>query len=332
MVKSELLSSTEALGAGVLACKADLIDFPLKFAGEVADYVRVTGTVQRVASRFSLASAAMANISMGRRTFLSYEKDSRKLAAMRMPVVIANLYGNGLQVRDTGCLLFTPESNQDALDSVIMLYRVCEDSKVLLPGIINVDFPDLMEPVTIPTEQSVNKFLPGLRVRKLDVKNPFSIIYNADERAQQTAMDNALQLIEKLGESWKKTFKRDFSIADKYHVDDAEVVIVVAGSQALTGKAAVDTLRGQGKKVGLLSLKMIRPWPAELVSDAVGEKKVGVVDTDVSIGATGILYSEVRSCFDGFCSGFVAKRRLQEKDFIDIFSRLETNEEERVWI
>ena len=332
MVKTELLSGTEALGNGVLACKADLIDFPLKFSSEVADCVRKTGSVQGVASRFSLASAAMANISMGRRTFLAYENDSKKLAEMRMPVVIANLYGCGLRVRDNGCLLFTPETNQDIIDSVIQLYRVCEDPKVLLPGIINIDSPDLMEPVIVPTEQAVNKFLSPLKVSRLDVKNPLSIIYDADPKAQQDAMENALNLIENLGEKWKKAFKRDFNLAEKYHTDDAELVIVISGSQASTGKVVVDQLRSQGKKVGILGMKVIRPWPAEFVADAIGEKKVGVIDQDVSIGANGILYSEVKSCFDGFCSGFIVKRRLQEKDFVDIFDRLEKNEEERLWL
>jgi len=70
----------------------------------------------------------------------------------------------------------------------------------------------------------------------------------------------------------------------------------------------------------------------DFIAEALNNKKVAVIDQDVSIGASGILYSEVRSCFKGFCSGFVATRRLQDADFIEIFERLDKDCEERLWI
>lgn len=270
----------------------------------------------------------------------------------RLPIVIANVsrplgafsirqdHSDVLSLRDSGCLTFMPENNTELVESVVQAYKACEDQKVMLPAVVNIDMPQLAEPVLLPNELFTKRYLQAPRLlHKFDPKKPSYLnspeeAYAEFRRHQDKALRNALAIIESLSLEWKKKFKSPLPIAETYKTEDADHVIVMAGYHSPTAKEAVDNLRKQGKKVGLLRLRVIRPWPAEHVRNALkGAKKVAVYDQATSLGASGILYGEIKP-LTNFCVSFVAiGRHPTEKNFADMFDRLEKSEkEETVWL
>jgi pyruvate ferredoxin oxidoreductase alpha subunit len=134
----------------------------------------------------------------------------------------------------------------------------------------------------------------------------------------------------KINEKWKLKFKRYYPCVEKYYLEGSDYAIVISGSESSTAKAAVNKLREQGEKVGLLRIRVLRPFPADDVQNALKDiKKIAVIDKDISLGSSGILHSEIKS----ISSNFIATSRLSEKDIFDIYKRLkESEEEESVWL
>ena len=116
-------------------------------------------------------------------------------------------------------------------------------------------------------------------------------------RAHQEAMTRAKTAIKEVDELYGKRFGRSYGgLLDEYRCDGAEAVIVAMGTIASTARAAVDRLRGDGKHVGLVKLKAVRPFPAEEFTQ-IGEKveAIGVLDRNISLGEGGVTYNSVRS-------------------------------------
>ncbi len=330
-MKSDLISGTGAVSYALKLARAEVIVNNPMSCNNIAK-IDFPCEVFDAESPSSAVSYAVASELLEKRTFLTEISDASLLSFMRLPVVSAS-FNNILSLRDSGTILFLPESNQEILDSVIQAYRLCEDNKVMLPASINMDLPRLRENVSLFTEQSVDKFLPKLKLHnKIDIKHPLSFgVYDCDSDfmvQMQKAMENAKNLIEKLGETWSKKFRRPFSCLEEYMTEDAEFVFVVYGSNSMTCKAVVNRLREQGEKVGVLRIRIARPWP-DVKLDA---KKVAVID-DISLGSSGILYTELRKNYSGFCSDYISYGQMNEKDFEQIFERLKKGDkEERVWL
>jgi pyruvate ferredoxin oxidoreductase alpha subunit len=242
-------------------------------------------------------------------------------------------------MRDAGWLLFLAESQQELLDTLVMAYRISEDSKVLLPSLVNVDgIANMRDPVNVPNKKVIGNFLPKLRMpRKIKdnvaVGGPVLEGYEEFREQQQLAMRNALALIEKTAEKWKEKFKRPYGLVEKYLMDDADYAIVTGGFYSAAARNAIRLLRSQGEKVGLLRARVVRPWPYSHIADALKNvRKIAVVDRGVSLGATGFMHNELRSVH-AFCSSFISFKPLAEKDFLEVFSRLKKGEKaESVWV
>jgi pyruvate ferredoxin oxidoreductase alpha subunit len=128
----------------------------------------------------------------------------------------------------------------------------------------------------------------------LDAKQPLSMgMYATPEYYMEfryevdQAMNRAADLIRSAGKEFGAKFGRDYScLVEKYHLDDAEIAIVALGSVCGTIKDAIDEMRAEGKKVGLLRIITYRPFPADDVREALkGIKKIGVFEKNLSIGA-----------------------------------------------
>ncbi len=108
------------------------------------------------------------------------------------------------------------------------------------------------------------------------------------------AMQNALQVHAEVASDFASHFGRKYGVIEPYRLEDAETVIVMAGSFSTKGKAAVDRWRGAGKKVGLVRVRMIRPWPAAALTAALANRRaVAVIDQNLSPGSGGILFTEL---------------------------------------
>lgn len=268
----------------------------------------------------SLAGSRVFTASASQGLALMYEPYFRA-STLRLPVVMAvanremispqTLWGgpqDSLTVRDAGWLQIYVEDNQEILDTVIMAYRLAEDKNVLLP--INVCFDGfylshMSERVEIPEQADVDAFLPKYHPEHiiLDPLRPMAVdpLTNGNLLCEyrykhMQAQQNALKLIEELDQEFGKRFGRSYGGAvEEYRCDDADYVIVAMGSMVGVAKDCVDKARDAGKKVGLLKIRMVRPFPSDRVAAVLkGKKAYGVIDRNVSFGwNTGIIYEEV---------------------------------------
>jgi pyruvate/2-oxoacid:ferredoxin oxidoreductase alpha subunit len=328
-MKDELLDSYESAAVGA---KLSKIGFLAKHGGMVNKKLKEIlneeeCSIMDVESQSAALSATIAAEACGKRSFLSLDsissaKEFLTASYLRLPIVAVS--SDITAARDLGWLVFLPENNQEILDTVIQAYRVCEDSKVLLPAVIKIDFP-IRENVLPPSDKSVSNFLPKLRLKtKLDLHNPMILNTDGDFRdQQQKAMENALKAIGAVNEKWETKFKRFYPTVEEYF-PESDYLIVTAGSDSPTAKAAVNKLREQGESIGLVRIRSLRPFPDIKVLEG---KKVAVIDRDISLGSAGIIHSEL-----GY-SSYISKRPINERDVFDIYNRLKASEkEETVWI
>jgi pyruvate ferredoxin oxidoreductase alpha subunit len=279
-------------------------------------------------SEHSMMMAAGAAAATGVRTFtatssqgLVYAMEALyTVAGWRVPLVLVNVsrglsapitlgadHNDVLAARDTGFIQLHAETCQEVLDSVLMAFRIAEDRRVSLPVLVNLDGFHLSftrEAVELPEVEQVRRFLPPFE--------PTHPVFRASQPVAQGvavldgsaysyfryqvhyAMRNALEVYAESAADFESLFGRRYDPLDAYRLDDAETVLVMAGSFSTKGKAAVEGWRAQGRRVGLVRSRMIRPWPAtQLTAALAGRRAVGVIDQNLSPGLGGILYQEV---------------------------------------
>lgn len=216
-------------------------------------------------------------------------------------------FGDALDQRDTSWIQIYVEDAQEIMDMMIQAYRIAEDKRVLLPVAIAYEgfaISHYLEPVTLPDQKKVDAFLPTYEPDRslANVERPIQMgISDAGNLTteiryqQQVAMENAKQVIEEVDREYGEVFGRSYGgLIEEVMMDDAEVAILTMGSIVSTSRIAVKELRQQGLKVGLLKLRVFRPFPWERILEiAKGVKMIVVLDRDISIGSTGIVYSEV---------------------------------------
>lgn len=218
--------------------------------------------------------------------------------AISAPLSIWNDQQDSIALRDSGWIQLYAEDVQESFDLHLLAYRVAEDHRVLLPVFVCFDgfiISHTYEPVDIPDIKDVQAYIPPYDpVNKLDASEPLSMgMYATPEYYMEfryeidRAMDRALLVLKQAGKEFKDKFGRDYSeLVESYKLEDAEVAIVAMGSICGTIKDAVDEMRADGKKVGLLKIRSFRPFPAEDVRKALsGIKKVGVFEKNISIGS-----------------------------------------------
>ena len=121
------------------------------------------------------------------------------------------------------------------------------------------------------------------------------VYYMESKRLQAQAMMDAKDVIRKVGAEFGEMTGRTYGLIEQYQMDDAEEAIVIIGSSAGTAKEAINELRAQGKKVGLIKVRSFRPFPAEDIVEALRHvKSFAVMDKDDSFNAhCGPMFAEV---------------------------------------
>ena len=280
----------------------------------------------KVESEHSVMAACIGAASAGARAFTATSSQGLALmhellhwaAGARLPIVMANVnraMGPGWSIwteqtdslaqRDTGWLQFYCESNQEVLDTVIQAFKIAE--QVLLPTMLVLDafvLSHTQEPVDIPDQELVDSYLPPYRARyKLDTRDPHAFNglvspahYMELRYKMQRAMEEAVEVARQADEGFREVFGRSYGLVEKYHLEDAEVVLVTSATITSTARVVVDELREEGHKIGLLKMRMFRPFPAEDVREALaGASKVAVIDRNISFGHGGIFAEEIKS-------------------------------------
>lgn len=232
--------------------------------------------------------------------------------AISAPINIWNDHQDAVSLRDTGWVQFHAEDIQEVVDLHLIAYKLAENKSIMLPVMVCMDgflLTHGMETVNIPSQEEVDKFLPPYKAPyKLDVENPMTLGPLVDPESYMEARfalnethKEALALIPKITAEFSKAFGRTYNgLVEGYQLKDAERVIVAMGSTCGTIKEVVDELRKKGKKVGLLKVTCLRPFPANEIYEALkNTAKVAVVDRALSIGSFAPLLSEIKASFFG---------------------------------
>jgi len=227
--------------------------------------------------------------------------------SLSSPINIHCDHSDSLASRDSGWIQIFSENTQEAYDSTIMAVKIAEQA--LLPAMVTTDgfiISHGMERIELVDDKAVPKFL-GERTAKvslLDVENPVTLgaldlqdYFFEHKRQEIDAMNGTLPIIEKVQKEFGAMFGREYTIIDLYHMDDAEVALVCMGSTGGTAKVAIDRLRAKGKKVGLVRIRVYRPFPVDVVKKALGNMRViGILDrSDTQSAMGGHLYNDIRS-------------------------------------
>lgn len=243
-------------------------------------------------------------------------------SSLRLPIVMSLVnravsgplnihcdHSDAMGVRDAGWIMLFSENNQEAYDNLIMAHRIAEHKDVLLPLMVCQDgfiTSHSIENIELIEDEKVKEFVGKYKPEHylLNDKEPIAIgpldlqAYLFEHKAQQgIAMRNAKKVIAEVSADFEKMTGRKYEFFEKYKLEDAETAIVCMNSTAGTAKAVVDKLRAEGKKVGLLKIRMFRPFPAEEVAEALRNlKAVAILDKADSLNAAGgALFEDVTS-------------------------------------
>ncbi|HJX09388.1 MAG TPA: pyruvate ferredoxin oxidoreductase [Candidatus Binatia bacterium] len=238
-------------------------------------------------------------------------------------------HNDAMAIRDMGWLICWVTSPQEALEHVLIGYRIAEDKKVRMPMALAMDGAFLTHSqhmVKIPSVEAAMKFLPqyDLAERRLHPDNPISVAPQVNEdwvmeirRQNWEAAKRARVVIKDAYKEFNDVFGDRYSAPyyfEEFMTDDAEAVLIGAGTVAAPARTAVRRLRAKGQKVGYVNLRWFRPFPTVELRECLSRfKAVGVIDRDFAHGSPdngGILMAEVRSCL------YPAKNRPAIVNFI----------------
>lgn len=227
--------------------------------------------------------------------------------ALSGPININCDHSDSMGARDAGWIQVYAENNQEVYDNFIQAYRISEHKDVHLPIMICQDGfitshalanIELCEDAEV--KQFVGEYTPDNYLLNADqplAVGPYAVsnYYMETKKAQVEAMKNAKQVILDVGAEFGKMTGRSYGFFEEYRLEDADYAVVIIGSAAGTTKDAIDELRAQGHKVGLLKLRVFRPFPAEEIAAALKNcKAIGIMDRAESFnGQAGPLAAEV---------------------------------------
>ena len=324
-----MLCRPDVVAAYPITPQSEVIEQLAKFhADGVLDceYVTVEGenSAQNVVCAATMAGgrAYTATSSYG----LVYMYDAMfNTAGYRAPVVMINVnreppgihavcsgQQDMISVRDSGWVQLIVESCQEIMDTTIMAFRLAEDYDIQLPVIVNYDgyyLSFLAEPVEIPAQQEVDDYLAVLKDQPpRPVLRPgvplgcgshgMGMGYVELRKKHMAAMERVKPKLEEIDEEFERAFGRSYSgQVEEYRTDDADIVLVTSGSAVGTARTVVDAKRDEGLKVGLVKIRLFRPFPVQRLSEALkGKKAIGVLDRSIAFGwDCGPLYQETRA-------------------------------------
>jgi len=341
-----------AVSDAVKQCDADVISaYPITPQTHIVEHLAelvANGELDAefipVESEHSAMSVCAGSSAAGARTFTATASQGLALmaeivycvSAMRLPVVMVvanrslnsplsiwNDHGDVMMVRDSGWVQIFVENGQEAYDHIFWSFRVGEDPRVLHPVMLNMDgfiVTHTIEPIEYWSDEMVKKFLPPFRPKyRLHPDNPVTMgafgppeIFTECKMAQEQALLAARPIIDKAWDELYQICGRRYLPVEKYRADDAKTLFLTMGSIGETAKVAVDEMREKGQEIGLVSLRLWRPFPFEEIKDAVkNAETLIVIDRALVFGGVGgPVASEVKAAL------FSEKKRPKVVNFI----------------
>jgi pyruvate ferredoxin oxidoreductase alpha subunit len=336
--KISVMEGSIAVAQAVKACRPKVVSaYPIspqthiveELAKMVADD-ELKAKYIRADSEFSAASVVYGSSATGVRSYTASSSQGLLLmtevlyamAGTRLPVVLTGVnrtvsapitiqpdHQDTMSLRDTGVIQLYVENSQEAYATHIQAFKIAEDHDVLLPVMVCMDgwiLTHSYEPIKIEDQERIDSYLPDYDpVYRLDTKNPLTYGSYADDEVPEFrlmmhfAMERAKKKIKAAAEEYKEVFGDYFGdLIEEYCCHDAEIILAAMGSVVGTIKEAVDLLREDGIKVGLLKVRAYRPFPGEEIIAAVKQAKVVVVlDKSISVGQGGQLATDIKAGF-----------------------------------
>ncbi len=311
--------------------------YPITPQTEIVEYVAKfpfsKGRVVPVESEHSAMAVSMGASASGARAFtassangLAYMAENIMVAGYyRLPIVMVavnrtlgppwNIWadqGDTLMLRDFAWLQFYCENNQEVLDTTLLAFRLAEDQRILMPVLVCMDafiISHTQTETTLPEQTEVDRYLPDLdlphRMRYDEARTLGGLAWPHEGLSQRLEIDEAMKRVpnvyQECRESFTETFGRDpGDVIQTFATDDAEIVLVASGTMATTAREVVRQRREAGEKVGLVKLKMFRPFPEAALREACqSATHMAVLDRNYAAGTGGIFWQDTRAAFHG---------------------------------
>ncbi len=311
--------------------------YPITPQTEIVEYVAgfpfTKGRVVPVESEHSAMGVSIGASLAGARAFTA--SSSNGLAYMTENVIVAGLYrlpivmvavnrtlgppwniwadqGDTLMLRDFPWLQLYCEDNQEVLDTTLLAFRLAEDRRVLLPALVAMDAfitSHTVAETRLPGQEEVDRFLPPLALpHRLRHERPVTVgglVWPHAATSQRLEIDRAMAaapaVLDECRRDFAEVFGREVGGAvEPFAVDDAESILVVSGSMASTAREVVRRLRERGERVGMIKVKLYRPFPEEALRRACRTaSRIGVLDRNYAAGMGGIFWQDTRAAFQG---------------------------------
>lgn len=310
------MANVDAIAAYPITPQTHIVErlADMVYDGELdAEYISVE-------SEHSAMSACLGTAAVGARTFTSTASQGMELmhevlfvaSAMRLPIVMAvanraisgplSIWGDHsdvMEVRDTGWVQIFVENGQESFDQTICAFKIAEDPRVFLPTMVHLDgfnLSHVIEPHYFLEQAEVDAFLPPLnRPNVLDPDNPVTLgafapptLFTEAKKAHHEALKNSKEVIKEIWAQFAEMTGRQYKPVETYKTEGAKVILMTMGSFGETASVAVDKMRSEGQEVGLVKLRLWRPFPFEEFRQAVqGAEVLVVLDRALSPGGPG---------------------------------------------
>ncbi len=377
--KHQFLEGSQAIAKAVEVCEPQVISaYPITPQTHIVEHLakmkadgELSAEYVYAESEFAAASIVLGASAAGSRAYTATTSQGLLLmtevlydiGGMQIPLVITvasravsgplNIWNDQQDIvtmRDAGWIQLFAETIQEAVDLHFVAYKVTE--KTNIPVMINVDgflLTHTAEPVIIPEKELIKKYLPTFNPKvKLDPENPKTFGAFADPSRYQYVREkfhNDLLQSEKvvrdcLGEYAKLTGRGNDDLTEGYELEDAETVFISMGSVIGTIKDFVDTMRESGKKIGILKIKSLRPFPTEEVVEKLKNvQKIAVIDKSISLGTEGVFATELKAhCYgklsaeiSSFVTGLGGKD-ITHKDLLKIYEEVQKGTNKTVFV
>jgi pyruvate/2-oxoacid:ferredoxin oxidoreductase alpha subunit len=329
-----LSSACEAnLTARGIACGI----YPITPQTEIVEYVAgfpfSKGRVVPVESEHSAMGVTIGASANGARAFtassangLAYMAENIMVAGYyRLPIVMVavnralgppwNIWadqGDTLMLRDFAWLQFYCETNQEILDTTLLAFKLAEDRRILLPAMACMDafiVSHTQAETDIPKQDEVDRFLPDLdlphRMHPDEARTLGGLTWPHEDLSMRLEIDEAMNRVAEVYQECRQSFTEVFGrdpgdVIEAFATDDAETVIIASGTMTTTCREVVRRRRAEGEKVGLVKVKMYRPYPEIRLREACrAASKLAVLDRNYAAGSGGVFWQDTRAAFQG---------------------------------
>ena len=317
----------EVVAAYPITPQTEIMDVYAKYVadGEVdTEFIRVESEHSAMSATCGASAAGVRAMTATSSQGLALMHEIVYIASgMRLPIVMAVVnralsapinihcdHSDTMAERDSGWLQFYCESAQEAYDLMFIALKLAENDKVRLPVMVCQDgfiTSHGVENITLIDNVKIKGFIRNYKPKYslLDIEHPISVgtVYFPDyyfehKRQQIEAINQAKLLFPKIAKDFEKISGVNYGFVEEYKLNDSDYVIVAMSSTCGTVKDVVDKLREKGKKVGLLKVRVFRPFPYEdIVKLLKDKKKIAILDRAIAPGSFAPLFSDIRAAF-----------------------------------